>query len=69
MQLPQLDLVLFTFGNASAVDHELSVFAIKPRGVPYNVFGSYHFISGSGIVRKILVGEKHLYTGFNIAVT
>ncbi|MBS1668057.1 MAG: L-ribulose-5-phosphate 4-epimerase [Bacteroidetes bacterium] len=36
MQLPKLGLVLFTFGNASAVDRTLGVFAIKPSGVPYN---------------------------------
>ncbi|MBX2814950.1 MAG: L-ribulose-5-phosphate 4-epimerase [Saprospiraceae bacterium] len=35
MQLPELGLVLFTFGNASAVDHAEKVFAIKPSGVPY----------------------------------
>ncbi len=35
MRLPELDLVLFTFGNASAVDREREVFAIKPSGVPY----------------------------------
>ena len=35
MQLPQLGLVLFTFGNASASDRALGVFAIKPSGVPY----------------------------------
>jgi L-ribulose-5-phosphate 4-epimerase len=35
MQLPELGLVLFTFGNASAVDRENQVFAIKPSGVPY----------------------------------
>ena len=36
MQLPQLGLVLFTFGNASAADQVEGVFAIKPSGVPYN---------------------------------
>ena len=36
MQLPELGLVLFTFGNVSAVDRKLGVFAIKPSGVPYN---------------------------------
>ena len=36
MQLPKLGLVLFTFGNVSAVDRSLSVFAIKPSGVPYD---------------------------------
>ncbi|HVX49225.1 MAG TPA: L-ribulose-5-phosphate 4-epimerase [Chitinophagaceae bacterium] len=35
MQLPKLGLVLFTFGNVSAVDRNEGVFAIKPSGVPY----------------------------------
>ena len=35
MQLPQLGLVLFTFGNVSVIDKDLEVFAIKPSGVPY----------------------------------
>lgn len=35
-QLPQLGLVLFTFGNVSAVDRDRGVFAIKPSGVPYD---------------------------------
>lgn len=36
LQLPKLGLVLFTFGNVSAADRSLSVFAIKPSGVPYD---------------------------------
>jgi len=35
-QLPKLGLVLFTFGNVSAADRDLGVFAIKPSGVPYD---------------------------------
>ncbi len=35
IQLPKLGLVLFTFGNVSAADRDLGVFAIKPSGVPY----------------------------------
>ena len=35
MQLPNLGLVIFTFGNVSAADRDLGVFAIKPSGVPY----------------------------------
>ncbi|WP_343746580.1 L-ribulose-5-phosphate 4-epimerase [Chitinophaga sp.] len=35
MQLPALGLVIFTFGNVSAADRGLGVFAIKPSGVPY----------------------------------
>jgi L-ribulose-5-phosphate 4-epimerase len=36
MQLPELGLVLFTFGNVSVVDRAKKVFAIKPSGVPYS---------------------------------
>jgi len=36
MQLPKLALVIFTFGNVSAADRRLGVFAIKPSGVPYD---------------------------------
>ncbi|MBB6107362.1 L-ribulose-5-phosphate 4-epimerase [Mucilaginibacter lappiensis] len=36
MQLPKLGLVLFTFGNVSAADRDLGVFAIKPSGIPYD---------------------------------
>jgi len=36
MRLPELGLVLFTFGNASAADRARNVFAIKPSGVPYD---------------------------------
>jgi L-ribulose-5-phosphate 4-epimerase len=35
MQLNALHLVVYTFGNVSAVDRENGVFAIKPSGVPY----------------------------------
>ncbi|HEX7755075.1 MAG TPA: L-ribulose-5-phosphate 4-epimerase [Niabella sp.] len=34
-QLPQLGLVLFTFGNASEADRQQGLFAIKPSGVAY----------------------------------
>jgi len=35
MMLPELDLVLFTFGNVSQAERSEGVFAIKPSGVPY----------------------------------
>jgi L-ribulose-5-phosphate 4-epimerase len=35
MQLNALQLVVYTFGNVSAVDRVNGVFAIKPSGVPY----------------------------------
>lgn len=37
MQLQALGLVVYTFGNVSAVDRNNGVFAIKPSGVPYEV--------------------------------
>lgn len=35
MKLPELGLVIYTFGNVSAADRNRAVFAIKPSGVPY----------------------------------
>ena len=35
MQLNALNLVVYTFGNVSAVDRKNGVFAIKPSGVAY----------------------------------
>lgn len=35
LKIKQMGLVPFTFGNASAADRNLNVFAIKPSGVPY----------------------------------
>ncbi|MDN3687318.1 L-ribulose-5-phosphate 4-epimerase [Cyclobacterium jeungdonense] len=35
MELPNLGLVVYTFGNVSAVNREKAVFAIKPSGLPY----------------------------------
>ena len=37
MQLDALKLVVYTFGNVSAVHRETGVFAIKPSGVPYEI--------------------------------
>jgi len=56
MQLPKSGLVLFTFGNVSAVDRANGIFAIKPSGVPYE------FLKPSDIVicdfdAKIVEGE------------
>ena len=35
MELPKRNLVVYTFGNASAIDRPKGVIAIKPSGVPY----------------------------------
>ncbi|MCC4211137.1 MULTISPECIES: L-ribulose-5-phosphate 4-epimerase [Leeuwenhoekiella] len=37
MELDALGLVIYTFGNVSAVDRKNGVFAIKPSGVPYEI--------------------------------
>ncbi|MDP4252336.1 MAG: class II aldolase/adducin family protein, partial [Bacteroidota bacterium] len=34
-RLPELGLVIFTFGNVSVADRASGVFAIKPSGIPY----------------------------------
>jgi L-ribulose-5-phosphate 4-epimerase len=44
MQLNALNLVVYTFGNVSAVDREKGVFAIKPSGVPYEDLKSEDFV-------------------------
>lgn len=36
MQLPELDLVNFTWGNVSGIDREKGLYVIKPSGVPYD---------------------------------
>ncbi len=35
MELPERGLVVYTFGNASAIDRNKGVIAIKPSGIPY----------------------------------
>ena len=55
MQLPELGLVLFTFGNASAVDRDAGVFAIKPSGVPYHELHPDHMV--------IVDFENHIVEG------
>jgi L-ribulose-5-phosphate 4-epimerase len=37
MALPKHGLVIFSFGNASAIDRDANVMAIKPSGVDYDV--------------------------------
>lgn len=36
LRLPELNLVMFTFGNVSVCDRKLQAFAIKPSGVAYS---------------------------------
>jgi L-ribulose-5-phosphate 4-epimerase len=36
MELPRKNLVIYTFGNVSAIDRKNNIFAIKPSGVDYD---------------------------------
>ncbi len=51
LALPRAGLVTLTWGNASAIDRELGVFAIKPSGVPYEQ------LSAADIVVLDMTGE------------
>jgi L-ribulose-5-phosphate 4-epimerase len=44
MELNSLGLVIYTFGNVSAVDRSEGVFAIKPSGVPYEILKPEHIV-------------------------
>lgn len=57
MQLPKLGLVLFTFGNASVVDRDNRVFAIKPSGVPYETLRPEDIVIVD-FTNKIIEGQK-----------
>ncbi len=44
IQIPTLGLAIYTFGNVSAFDPDLGVFAIKPSGVPYADLKPEHMV-------------------------
>ena len=44
VQIPALGLAIYTFGNVSAFDPGLGVFAIKPSGVPYGELAPEHMV-------------------------
>lgn len=44
LALPRHGLINLTFGNASAVDRDRGVFAIKPSGVAYEALGPDHMV-------------------------
>ena len=51
MQLPELGLVTFTWGNVSGIDRDKGLFVIKPSGVDYN------YLKPSDMVVVNLKGE------------
>ena len=44
LDLPKHQLVVFTWGNVSAIDRERGLVAIKPSGVPYDQMETRHII-------------------------
>ena len=44
MELHRRGLVLYTWGNVSALDRDAAVFAIKPSGVPYETLQLEHMV-------------------------
>ena len=58
MQLDALNLVIYTFGNVSAVDRKNGVFAIKPSGVPYEILKPEDIVI-LDFENNIIEGEMH----------
>lgn len=44
MELHRRGLVLYTWGNVSALDRDAAVFAIKPSGIPYETLQQEHMV-------------------------
>ncbi len=44
LELVRRGLVLYTFGNASGIDRETSLVAIKPSGIPYEELEPQHMV-------------------------
>ena len=49
MMLPKYNLVTFTWGNASEIDREKGIFAIKPSGVDYDKLTPDEVYSGKAL--------------------
>jgi L-ribulose-5-phosphate 4-epimerase len=56
MELASSGLVMGTFGNLSAVDRALGLFAIKPSGVPYDQLTPAHMVPVSLETGEVLEG-------------
>ena len=44
LDLPRYQLVVFTWGNVSAIDREKGLMVIKPSGVPYDQLEPRHMV-------------------------
>ena len=59
LELQRQGLVLYTFGNASGVDREKSLIAIKPSGVPYESMKAEDLVI-TDLDGKICVGIRRI---------
>lgn len=59
MALPQLDLVIFTWGNVSEVDRGAGIFAIKPSGVDYDKLRPEDIVIVSLETGEVIEGEMN----------
>ena len=57
LQLPQLNLVAFTWGNVSAVDRGRGVMVIKPSGVRYDEMRAEHMVCVDLASGAVLEGD------------
>jgi L-ribulose-5-phosphate 4-epimerase len=57
MQLQSSGLVLFTFGNVSAVDRNSGIMAIKPSGVPYEALSAEKMVCVSLESGRVVDGD------------
>ena len=44
LDLPKFNLVVFTWGNVSAIDRTRGLVVIKPSGVPYEQLEARHLV-------------------------
>jgi L-ribulose-5-phosphate 4-epimerase len=56
LELVRRGLVLYTFGNASAIDRELGLVVIKPSGVPYEQMKPQH-LAVTDLSGKVVQGD------------
>jgi L-ribulose-5-phosphate 4-epimerase len=56
LELVRRGLVLYTFGNASGIDRERGLVAIKPSGVPYDEMTAAHMVV-SDLEGRIVEGD------------
>src|ERR1700683_3279802 len=56
LELVRRGLVLYTFGNASGIDRDRGLVAIKPSGVPYDEMTAAHMVV-SDLAGRIVEGD------------